>query len=256
MNRMKLASTSESGSALVYILIAIALLAALTVSFMQPSSQQTSSQNTFKTATSVGSQADMIRSTIQECVLSYPKGDQCINGGGPAHCTTAATTDPGARKNYPLNPDSEHYDAATPGQSGNRLVRNIRCPGNNPGETADHDNHEPVFSGDAGKFLPPPPDLFGDWQYYNETDGVFFWVVTDKTDAYLLSALEKMDEKYAECEADVIDTSVAPAGAKDLDSLGVVECPAAHVCFRVWMIKNGSAVFPGDRDGDELAAGC
>lgn len=117
----------ENGSALVYILIAIALLAALTFTFMEPSSQQTSSQNTFKTQTALQGQIDMIRSAVQECVLSYPKGDKTID-------TSGSGSDPGARDNYPINPDSTHYTAATPGRSGDRLVKNIRCPGNNPGE--------------------------------------------------------------------------------------------------------------------------
>ena len=247
--------TAEKGSALVYILIAIALLAALTVSFMQPASQQTSSQNTFKTVTSVQAQADLIRSAIQECVLSYPKGDRCINDDPSlAHCTTTTTSDPGARENYPINPDSTHYTSATPSRAGNRFVRNMRCPGNNPGDTADHVDHEPIFSGASGKFLPPASDLFGDWQLYNGTDGVFFWTATNKTDAFLLSALEKSDERYAECEADVIDTLFAPAGAKNLDSGGTVNCPANNVCFRVWMLANTATnIYPGDRDSDEAA---
>lgn len=241
--------TTEQGSALVYILIAIALLAALTITFMEPSSQQTSSQNTFKTLTETESQASMIRSAVQECILSYPKGDRTIltTGGSP--------TDPGARKNYPINPDSDHYASATPGKSGDRLVRHIRCPGNNPG-APNQANHELVFTGDEGKFLPPAPDLFGEWQYYNETDGVFFWTETDKTDAFLLAALSKLDEKFAECEADIIDTASAPAGAKDLDNAGTVQCAAGHICFRVWMIKNPGALFDGDSDGDETAANC
>lgn len=233
---------NEKGSALVYILIAIALLAALTVTFMEPSSQQTSTQNTFKTLTEVESQANIIRSAIQECVLSYPKGDTNIDN---------VTEDPGARKNYPINPDSDYYTTATPGKAGNRHVKNIRCPGNNPGG-ANVDDHELIFTGAEGKFLPPAPDLFQDWQYYSGVDGIFFWISTDKSDAFLLTALSKLDDKYSECEADIIDTSDAPAGAKDLDSAGDVECAANNVCFRVWMVMNNTvAQFNGDVDGDE-----
>jgi len=244
----------EKGSALVYILIAIALLAALTVSFMEPSSQQTSSQNTFKTAVSLQGQVDTIRSAIQECVLSYPKGDRCINNGSPGYCTTGSVTDTDARKNYPINPDSDHYLNATPGKSGDRLVSNIRCPGDNGGNNADHDNHELIFGGSSGKFMPPPPDLFDPWQYYNGTDGIYFWTETDKTDAFILSALEKLDDNFGECEADVIDASAA---AVDLDSASTAEtqCPSGHVCFRVRMIINEPAAeYNGDGDADE--AGC
>src|SRR5262245_14841248 len=116
---------SEHGSALVYILIAIALLAALTFTFMEPSSQQTSSQNTFKTLSAVQGQADIIRSAIQECVLaSGPNA-----GEKDTTITTGpAGTDPGARTIYPLKPDSTHFD--TP--AADRFVRDIRCPNKNP----------------------------------------------------------------------------------------------------------------------------
>jgi type II secretory pathway pseudopilin PulG len=223
---------SERGSALVYILIAIALLAALTFTFMEPSSQQTSSQNTFRTVTAVQSQMDMIRSAIQECVLSYPNGDPNID-------TSGSGSDPGARVNYPISPDSTYYTAATPGQSGNELVSAIRCTGDNPGG-ANVANHARIFSGASGKFLPPPPDLFGAWQYHNGTDGVFFWLATDKSDAFLISALEKLDDKYSECETDIIDATGANVA---MDSYGttVTQCPSGSVCFRAWMIMNGSA---------------
>lgn len=222
---------SETGSALVYILIAIALLAALTMSFMEPSSQQTSSQNTFKTVADLQGQVDTIRSAIQECLLLYPQGDSTINNGGGG-------SDPGALKNYPINPDSTHYTTATPGRSGDRLVRNLRCPGNST--TSDPEDHALLFSSVSGKFLAPAPDLFQDWQYYNGTDGVYFWTQTNKTDAYITAALEKLDEKFSECEADVIDAS---GGAEDLDSAAtaLTQCPNDHICFRVWMIDNGSA---------------
>ena len=237
----------EKGSALVYILIAIALLAALTVSFMEPSSQQTSSQNTFKTAVAMQGQVDMIRSAITECVLSYPQGDGTIDN-------TGSGTDIGARKNYPIKPNSTHYDspsALVPKTTG-RLVSDIRCPGDQNGPNPN--DHDMIFGGSSGKFLSPPPDLFDPWQYYNGTDGIYFWTETDKTDAFILSALEKLDDNFSECEADVID---ATGGDVDLDSAASAEtiCPDGHVCFRVRLITNEPAAeYNGDTDGDE--AGC
>ncbi len=234
--------TAEKGSALVYILIAIALLAALTVSFMEPSSQQTSSQNTFKATTAIQSQIDSIRSAIQECVLLFPNGDPTID-------TLSTGTDPDANVRYPINPDSDHYTAATPGKSGDRLVRNMRCPGDNPGNPNEAD-HALIFTGQSGKFLGPAPDLFEDWQIYNGTDGVFYWTETSNSDAFLTAALQKLDEKYSECEADIIDAT-ASAQALDSDSPAVVSCPQGSTCFRIWVVQNGSAVFNGDADGDE-----
>ena len=116
---------------------------------------------------------------------------------------------------------------------------------------ADPNDHDKIFGGASGKFLSPPPDLFDPWQYYNGTDGVYFWTETDKTDAFILSALEKLDDNFSECEADVIDAS---GGAEDLDSgTPDTQCPSGSICFRVRMITRGTAVFNGDGDGDEGA---
>jgi hypothetical protein len=242
---LPLTRAREQGSALVYILIAIALLAALTFTFMEPSSQQATSQSAFKSLSAIEAQVNTIRSAIQECVLSYPKGDKTI-------VVTGVGSDPYARKNYPINPNSTHYTAATPGRSGDRLVKNLRCPGNNPGGVNVKD-HAMLFTDKSGKFLPPAPELFNDWEYYNGVDGVYFYTYTNKTDAFLKSALLKLDEKFSECEADVIESG---SSAKDIDSDGVQTCAANNLCFRVWLIKNDSAEFNGDTDGDETAAGC
>lgn len=213
----------ERGSALVYILIAIALLAALTVTFMEPSSQQTSSQSGFRTATAIQSQVDLIRSAIQECVLRYGRGDDTING---------EASEANANETYPINPNSLHLPVGL--RSGNRNVSGLRCPGNNPGNP-NEDQHAPIWAN--GKFMPQPPDLFEAWQYYNGADGVFFWTRTTKSDSFLQSALEKLDDNYSECEADII---TAGGAAIDLDTGTTVTCPANNKCFRIWVINNGS----------------
>jgi len=225
---------AEKGSALVYILIAIALLAALTMAFMNPSSNQATSQNTFKTVSELQSQVEFIRSAVQECVLNTPGGDIGISNA-------AAGNDPGAGKIYPLNPDSAYFAAP----AGNRKIENLRCPGN-PGDNA---NHAAIFGGNSGKFMPPPPALFGDWQWYNGADGVFFWIETTNSDAFLDTVLEKLEAEFAPCEADVID---ATGGAKDLDEDATVSCTAGSKCFRIWMVadtqRGAGAVESGSND--------
>ncbi len=236
---------SERGSALIYILIAVALLAALTVSFMEPSSQQTQSQNSFKIYSELGSQASFIQSAIQECIIGHSEGDS----------TLTATE----QKNvpYPINPNDSFFDneGVTPGSAADDTIDGIRCPGN-PGDDPDHAE---IFSGVSGKFMPPPPPLFGEWQYYSGDDGVFFYIATDKTDAYIQTAFEKLDEKYAVCEADVID---ATGGAVNMSTdtapvaggTGVRTCPNGSTCFRVWVISRASALYQAG--GPEDTAGC
>lgn len=225
----------QSGSALVYILIAIALLAALTTSFMRPASQQTTAQNSFKTITKLKSQIEYVRSTILECVLNYPDGDVGLSG---------TTNEP-----YPLNPSSTYL--VTPHTPvGDNPVGEVRCPGN-PGTSNDHSS---VFGGTSGKFMPPAPDLFEDWQYYNGIDGVFFFTETNKTDAFLQTAMEKLDDEFSECEADIIDASAALVELTSrADATLDPKCPSGSTCFRVWLIVRPIAVYAGDTDGDEVA---
>jgi len=230
----------EQGSALVYILIAIALLAALTVSFLSPSSQQTSSQSGFRTITALSSQSTLIQSAVHECVLSYRKGDKSIDISGTG-------SDPDARRNYPIKPNSTHYNTATIGPTAGRLVKDIRCPGN-PG--GNDENHVKIFASVSGKFLPAAPDLFEDWEYYNGEDGVFYWTKTNKSDAFLSTALQKLDDEYGECEADIVD---ATGGAVNLDSNAETSCTNGYTCLRMRLTIKSTAVYNGDTDGEEAA---
>lgn len=204
---------SASGSAFVYILIAIALLAALTASFMKPASQQTTSQNSFKAVSALKTQIDFARSTIQECVLNYPNGDGTLNSP------------------WPINPSSTYL--ASP--AGNDNLENIACPGN-PGSS---NNHSKIFSGSSGKYLPPPPDLFEPWIYYNGTDGIFFFIETNKTDSFIQTALEKLDGQFSQCEADIIDASGGQVELTTTAAAGDPKCPNGSTCFRVWIIETG-----------------
>ena len=234
------AYSSQKGSALIYILVAIALLAALTASFMRPSSQQTSAQSGFKAVSELKSQIAFIRSSIQECVLKYPSGDRGVSG------TAGLLGTPNTP--YPINPSSTYLTSP----SANDEVSNISCP-RNPWTSTDQAS---IFAGRSGKFLPPPPNLFDAWEYYSGVNGVFFYTQTDKTDAFLQGALAKLDEEYSECEADVID---ATGGEIELTSTATADdpkCPNGSTCFRVWIISQASAVYNGDADGEETAASC
>ena len=55
---------------------------------MEPSSQQSQSQNIHKTVTQLKEQAAFIQAAIQDCILTYPEGENTaayltnIGGGG------------------------------------------------------------------------------------------------------------------------------------------------------------------------------
>lgn len=208
------------GSALIYILIAIALIAALTVVFMQPASQQTRSQNSFKLSAELNGQVQMIRASIQDCILLFPQGDTAIN----------ASTLPGYHGNYPLEPDSTYLPTAGGFRAADKNLANIRCPGNNPGTPSNQ--HALIFGGSSGRFMPPTPALFSPWMYYNGTNetldgqtvtGVFFQISSNASDAYVGEAMQKIDESLTECEADYIVGT------------GSNGCTANSKCLRIWV---------------------
>lgn len=220
---------NENGSALFYTLIAIALLALVTATFMGSSGQQNTSSNiTFKVYSQLKSQTEFIRSAVQECVLSYPNGDMTL----------------GSTKNmpYPLAPDDVYLD--TPAAS--RDAKYIRCPGN-PGNS---NNHKRIFDPGKGKLLPQSPSQFGPWTYQSTEDGVFIVIATTYQDVGLMNALNKLDDAYQECEADVIN---AVNLQQVLSSDGVSVCALGYTCFRLRLTTLPGAIYPGDDDNDEVA---
>ncbi|MAY99205.1 MAG: hypothetical protein CMH32_01610 [Micavibrio sp.] len=215
---------AETGSALVYILIAIALMAALTATFVNSDSQQSRSQNSFKLAQDVKSQIQTIKAAIEGCTLLYPGGDITVNDG--------STTDAGFHNPFPVNPSSAHFTGSTLGAESDNAVSGLRCPGN-PGDTNDH---EPIFGAASGQNLSPAPGVLEDWMYFNGTKtvgsttytGVYISTRSNKTDPYIAEAFDKVASTFSACEADSVD---------DSDD----DCASGYVCLRYWIIRSAPA---------------
>lgn len=211
---------TQRGSALIYILIAIALMGALTVTFMNSDSQQARTQNSFQLATTIQSQIQYIRSAIEGCVLTYPKGDN----------TVASGTDPDYVAPYPVNPASSHFSGSTLGAESDNAVSGIRCPGNGTGN-----DHAPIFQGNTGWSLPPTPPLMDPWLYFNgsktvdstDYEGVYILLSSDRTDPFISEAFDRVDAKFSECEVQVLDGTDAECAA-----LGT-----GYQCLRYWIIR-------------------
>jgi len=208
-------ASPQKGGALLYILIAVGLLAALTTTFVQPGGQSARTQNAFKLATQLNSQGRVIRSAIQDCILRYPQGDTNIAETG--------YIDP-----YPLNPDSADpayaaYDVT------NKNVTNIRCPGA---------AYTGLFGG-GGEFtgyLSQQPDLMDAWTYFNGSatingtafNGVFFQIQSNKSDPHIAESMTKVDSLMSSCEVDYTDASSAQTDG----------CANGYKCLRFWIIRN------------------
>jgi hypothetical protein len=209
-------ASSEKGGALIYILIAIALLAALTTTFIQPGGQSSRTQNAFKLASELTSQSRVIRSGIQDCILRYPQGHNAISETG--------YVDP-----YPLNPDSADTEYAAYDVT-NKNVSNVRCPGA---------AFEIIFGGSGlfTSYLPPAPTLMEEWQYFNgnatgasqiygmDFNGVFYEVKSDKSDPFIAESMQKVDGLMSSCE---VDYTVGD---------GTNGCENGHQCLRFWIIR-------------------
>ncbi len=223
---------NQSGSALVYILIAIAMLALLTATFMDSAPQQGNSQKSFELVNELNSQIQFIRSAIQECVLTYPNGDTTMP---PAPALVGGQN---IVRPYPLQPANGYM--LNPVSAGLNTLNYIRCPGN-PGNSNDHAR---IFGGTTGKFPPKPPALMNPaWIYYNGPDGVFVFIGGSKKDAYLKTALQKLDAQFSKCEADFVDALTT--GPKTITSDGWA-VPNGEMLFRVWLVIKPSALYPDE----------
>ncbi len=228
--------SNSNGSALIYILIAVALLAALTVSLMEPSSQQTQSQSSTSMVTDISGQISFITSAVSECILTYPDQDSELT----------ATEQENAP--YPINPKDPYFTAqsATPASDPDNTTQYIRCPGNPGGSGASNQNHARIFGGTSGKFMPPTPAMFNAWTYYNGADGVYLMISTTKTDPFITSSMAKLDAKYSNCESEVIDRRSLGALSITTDTTpgdgGVRTCAAGSLCFRYWVILKPTAI--------------
>lgn len=238
MHPMKTAQRDQQrGSALVYILIAVALLAALTISFMEPSSQQATSQNSTNLVSDIRNQISFINSAIQECVLGFPDQDSGL----------LSTTNVQENAPFPINPADPYYTAesATPGVAANNNVENIRCPGNPGGTGSNNQNHTPLFGVSSGKFMPVPPPLMEPWEYYSGDDGVYIMIRSTRSDAYIDGAFAKINDQFSLCEVDTYNRTGTTAVNITSDTMptggAVRTCPAGNKCLRFWILIKSTA---------------
>jgi len=211
----------QAGGALLYILIAIGLIAALTVSLSGNTGSLSNTQNAAKLKMELKSHIEYMRNAINECVLNYPDGDPTIN--------VASTTDSNYIAPYPLTPNSSHFTGSTLGVAASHSAEYLRCPGN-PGID---NNHTPLFGGASGKTYPPVHPVVGTWYYKNRTTtfagetvaGVYIRFGTNKTDNYIKLALSELAAEYGTCEADYIIGD------------GTNGCASDTTCFRIWIVR-------------------
>lgn len=202
LSERKLAHENR-GNVLFYILIAIALMGALTYSFAKDSRTNLTTQMGHKASEELYIQASLIRAAILECSIQYPQGGGDMDNNG----VVDASDNP--NNPYPINPSSALILRAPAGctttsnatgcvsAAANDQARNMVCVGAPIGQAN-------IFQGanNKGRFLPPPPSGFGEWEYLNDTNGVRIRI-TAGASAIGSDALARLQAKFANCQADV-----------------------------------------------------
>lgn len=186
------------GNVLLYILIAIALLAALTYSMTKEGGTKASVHLAHKTSQELYVQVNLIRSAVLECTLAYPAGGGDLYPAGSPDGVIDADDNP--NNPYPLNPSSP---LNPDGAAANDNVRNLTCIGAPAGSRS-------IFqgAGTQGRYLPPPPPGFGEWTYINHgdsstpTEGVRIQIIASDN-ATNRDALNRLMTKFSACQADL-----------------------------------------------------
>jgi hypothetical protein len=178
----------QRGSVLFYIFIAIGLLAALTLTFVNSGKEGITTQAAQRMTENLYVQANGIKSSILECVYTYPNGGGDLDGDGDID------SDDNSNIPYPLDPT----DANNPdGAAANDQVRNMQCPGAPSGSYAIYDG-----VGTTGKFLPPQVNGFSEWIYQNNANGIYIQT-TGAADQAVTAALDRLEARFDTCEADL-----------------------------------------------------
>jgi hypothetical protein len=172
-------SREQQGNALLYVLLAVGLLAALTFTYVKDSRENYASQSAVQIEETLYSQINMIKSAVVECTAEYP--------GGGEDSTGNINGSPNPNMPYPLAPSSAlnlfatYYNGTTYVSTG--CTSSGSAAGCIPQESPAHDyvtdlycigaplGAAGMFSGSSnqGRFLPSPPGGFNPWVYKSDT---------------------------------------------------------------------------------------
>ena len=188
-SRRRFDHTCQQGSAIIYVFVAIGLLAALTYSFVKDSGQSVVAQSAHRTSEDLYIQASTIRAAIVECAVQYPNGGGDMDGDGDIDSTDNPNNP------YPVLPT---YANNPHGVAADNTVRNLSCTGAPAAEAN-------IFQGtnNKGRFLPPATSGFGEWVYGNDADGVYIRVTATAASAITVNALDRVMARFSACQADL-----------------------------------------------------
>lgn len=209
---------NNSGNVLFYVFMAMGLIAALTYAFLKDSRENFSAQNAVNVSETLYAQVNMIRSAVQQCIMEYPEGGEGASGGFSYadlnHDGVINATD-NPNLPYPINPSSalNPFARAALAAAADDSVKYLTCVGA-PATNAR------LFQGTSnqGRFLPPPPNGFTEWTYFNDANGVYIQTVAPNNSG-AIDALGRLRNKFNTCQAEI---NFASCGTR---------------CFTAWLLR-------------------
>lgn len=139
--------SSSAGIAIGPILFIIALLGILATTMSAGVGNMSTSSTVDRVAADIPSQANLIRTKINECYMQF-LSNAIDNSGAPPYDGVAACL-------HDMYPCSD--------QTNGTAVSDLRCPG----DTLVGGNQQSLWTGPRPATLPPPTSGFGAWMYFN-----------------------------------------------------------------------------------------
>ncbi len=196
---------AESGSIIVYLIMAIVLTGALIAYMTQGTSKDPLAQQLDETMQYLDIDIKTIESSINDCVLAYPNAVDINNDG-----TKNATDNPNAP--FPL------YGDLSSGGSGTALSA-IKCPGAPAAQQV-------IFNNNPGRNLRLLSSADYTVTYLSDgTEGIKISVVRASTSDVWLEAISRMNTKLAACRAEI-----STSGG------------CANGCFYLWIKRRSTSV--------------
>lgn len=184
---------AEAGSVLFYIFIAIGLLGALTLSFIDSSREGATAQSAEQMAITLYSQANAIRSDIVACMNKYPNSVDLDSDGD-------IDSNDNPNPPYPLAPSNVNNPN---GAAADDYVSDLQCPGAPSGQAGIY-----ASGGTSGQTAPSDISGFTKWRYKNLGTGqIFLKISSINNNTNEVIAMQKAYDRFSNCEADLDDAA-------------------------------------------------
>jgi hypothetical protein len=193
---------SNAGFAIGPILFVIALLGLLAMVVSAGTGTFGTAGTTDRVTADVGSQANLIRTKIEECYMQSLSADPVnVINNSTAPCAGSQTTCPAACSGDPY-PCSD--------QTNGTLVKNLTCPGDPLSGTVQPN----LWTGPRSSQLPPPTPGFSEWKYFDgratANPGVSggekcIWTIPSNPSQGIVSGLTRAASKFSSQETNFLD---------------------------------------------------